>query len=137
MQQQPTSTHRFKQTPTTVQSTQSDVESEDTNGDTIIDESETRSTASTAASTHAHPVDNTSRFQDLERMSKAAQKRSDLEGKASAAQLSGLQTQFSDLDCKISALQTTQQKLATDLSAFQDNNSNQFNDLRANMISSM
>ena len=70
-------------------------------------------------------------------MIKAAQKRSDTEGKATAAHMSGLQSQFSDLDCKMSALQTSQQKLATDVSAMQDTNAQQFDELRANMISSM
>ena len=70
-------------------------------------------------------------------MIKHAQKQSDVKGKASAAQLSGLQSQFNDLDDMLSSLQTTQKKLADDLSTLQHNNATQFDEIRGNMVSSM
>jgi hypothetical protein len=125
-------------TTTVEPSIDSDAASDTTSGDITNDESETHSTASTAASSTAPPPsDNHSRFKDLERMIKAAQKRSDVEGKASAAQLSGLQSQFSDLNCKMSALHTTQQQLATDITGLQDNSAKQFASIHDNMLTSM
>ena len=115
----------------------SDEETDRTSGDTTNAESDTRSTASTAVSTTAPPSANNSRFKDLERMIKQAQKRSDAEGKASADQLSGLQTKFSDLDCKMSTLQANQERLATDVSAIQENNAKQFSEISKNLLSSM
>ena len=70
-------------------------------------------------------------------MIKQAQKRSDAEGKALAAQLSGLQSQFSELDGKRSALQDNQQKLANDISSMQNQHARQFEELRGNLMSSM
>ena len=65
-------------------------------------------------------------------MIKQSQKRSNAEGKASAAQLSGLQSQFSELDGKLSSLQDNQQQLATDISSMQHQTASQFEELRGN-----
>ena len=68
---------------------------------------------------------------------KQAQKQSDLKGKASEAQLSGLQSHFSELDGKLSTLQATQQKLATEISSMQNQNATQFDEIRRNLLPSM
>ena len=106
-------------------------------GDTTQDASDSRSTATTAASTNAPIPNKTSRFQELERMIKDAQTRSDNDGKASAAQLSGLESKFSDMDTKLTTLHATQQKLASEMTTMQSQNATQFTELRNNMISSM
>jgi hypothetical protein len=72
----------------------SEEESVTTNGNTTQDASDARSTTSTAASTSAISLDTNSRFKKLERMIQNAQKRSDTEGKTSAAQLSSIHTHF-------------------------------------------
>jgi hypothetical protein len=95
-----------------------EIESVTPTGDTYQQEdSDMRSTASTAKSTNAPFQESNSRFKEFERMIKNAEKRSVVEGKASAAQLSGLKSQFNELDGKMSALQPTQQQLATELTS--------------------
>ena len=106
-------------------------------GDTTQDASELRSTASTAATTNAPPPDRHSRFKELERMIKNAQKQSEIEGKTSASHLSSLQSQFSDLDGTLSNLQSAQTKLASEISSLQDHNTKQFDEIRGNMVTSM
>jgi chromosome segregation ATPase len=76
-------------------------------------------------------------IQELERMIKNAQKRSDVEGKASAAQLSRLQSRFTELDGKISALQTNQETLSYEISTMKDQTTQHYNDIRGNIVTSM
>ena len=112
-------------------------ESATTTGDSLPDDLAAQSTASTAASTNAPQPDQSTRIQELERMIKNAQKRSDVEGKASAMQLSGLQSRFNDLDGKISALQTNQEKLSNEISTMKDQTTQQYNEIRGNIVTSM
>jgi hypothetical protein len=75
-------------------------------------------------------------------MIKNAQKRrsdvaGNVKGKMSAVQLSGIQTQFLELDGKMSSLQATQQHLASEITSMQGHNTRQFDKIRANMISSL
>ena len=100
-------------------------ESETTLDDTPSTDCEAQSTASTANSTTAPPPDAQTRIQELERMIKTAQKRSDIEGQASATQMSGLQSRFTALDGKLSALQSTQENLSTELSTMKDQTTQQ------------
>jgi hypothetical protein len=58
-------------------------ESHTTNGEFMHDGIEDLSTTTTTASTNAPSPDTNSRIQELERMIKSAQKRSDVEGKVS------------------------------------------------------
>jgi hypothetical protein len=115
----------------------SDSESHTTAGEFMQDGIEDLSTTTTTASTNAPPPDFNARIQELERMIKSAQKRSDVEGKASAAQLSGLQSQFNHLDGKISALQETQEKLSTAFTTMREQNIQQLETIRGNILTSM
>lgn len=113
-------------------------ESETTQGDTIpANDFDAQSIASTAASTNAPPTHTSSRIQELERMIKSAQKQSDIEGKASAAKLSNLQSQFTEMDGKMTALQTNQERLSTELTTMRDQSTQQYNDIRSNIVTSM
>ena len=71
-------------------------------GNTTTDASATRSIASTAATSTAPKNASNSRFRELERRIQSAQKQSNAEGQASAAKLSGLQTQFFAMEDKMS-----------------------------------
>ena len=138
----PSNSHTKRSANTTAKKDQhtddSTIASETTRGEATLDGCETRSTSSTEASTNAPSPDSTSRFNELERVIKQSQKRSNPKGKASAAQLSGLQSQFSELDGKLSSLQDNQQKLATDISSMQHQTASQFEELReGNLMSSM
>jgi hypothetical protein len=106
-------------------------------GNTTNDESESGSTASTAATSTAPQPDPKARFRELERRIQQAQKQSDAEGQATAAKLSGIQTQFAAMEDRMSMLQATQQKLSADISQLQDHNNRNFTEIRENMLSSM
>jgi hypothetical protein len=106
-------------------------------GHTTNDESEVGSTASTVATSTAPPNDAQARFRELERRIQQAQKQSDVEGKATAAKLSGIQSQFNTMEARMSTLQETQQQLSEDISQMNEQSNRNFTEIRENMISSM